>query len=330
LTLVSGELGRRATLSEVECRMLTIPFLRRTEVDVMVDPGMKLDVRSLQARTVDRIDVLVGLGAHDGATTLAARDADTGQFVRILEPTTAEPWPSIPLALSYDGSRILFRTAEPGRIQVLTYTLATSRGELVPDAGDDSEFCAAFAPDGRSVATLAGDEEQAVLCTVDLTTGSRQPLWSREGAASVDPVVTWSPDGRFIAATYLTAEDAFATVVVHSDGTPAAEFTQMEIIGGSNHSWVGDHRLIVVDGAPWEDRSIVLLDPANGAPRELVPDLPGVRLGAANGSYFYRISREGIFTTDLDGSDPQPLLIVGPDYETWFFDIAPGALTAHR
>ena len=42
------------------------------------------------------------------------------------------------------------------------------------------------------------------------------------------------------------------------------------------------------------------------------------------------VYREGIFTADLDGSDPQPFLIVGPEYEISFFDIAPGAVTAHR
>src|SRR5207248_3840963 len=100
--------------------------------------------------------------------------------------------------------------------RLLLHTMATGASELIAHVHGHHDTCAAFAPDGRTIAALARHEDQAVLCTVDLTTGSRRPLWSRAGAASADPVVTWSPDGRFIAATYLTAEDDFATIVARS------------------------------------------------------------------------------------------------------------------
>jgi hypothetical protein len=177
--------------------------------------------------------------------------------------------------------------------------------------------------DRRTVVTLAGEGDQAVLSTVDTSTGVRRRLWSRPGVASVDPAVTCAPDGGFVAATYLTPEDSFATVVVRRDGTVVAELDGFEIAGGSNRAWLHPHHLLVGEEYSGEDPwPIIVLDPATGARRALTPTRAGGILGTLHGRLLQRVNREGIFTSTLDGSDLQPLLLVGPPYDVAFFDTA--------
>ncbi len=285
----------------------------------MLGPEVTVDVGSLRVRSVDRADVLVHLRAQDGTTTLAVREAGTGRYAELPAPAVSSY--AEPLALAADGSRILFQTA--ARTRPVVHHLATGIAELLPHLERVHDRHAAFGADAGTVVTLADEGDDAVLSTVDTAGGVRRRLWSGPGTASVDPVVSCSPGGDFIAATYVTPEDSFATVVLRRDGTPAVKLEGTEISGGSNRAWLDPHHLLVVeeysDEDPWP---IIVLDPATGRQRTLAPTRAGPILGTVGGRLLHRVDGEGVFTSDLDGSDLRPLLVVGPRYEVAFFDTA--------
>ncbi|MDP9793842.1 hypothetical protein J2S43_002354 [Catenuloplanes nepalensis] len=277
-----------------------------------LDPDALLD-----RAAVERADLIALVRAHDGRSTLIARDARTGGFCGLpLGPLET------PRAVSYDGTRFLVSDLAGGRL--LLRTVGGDADTVLPSEGEQSG-AVAFSPDGTGVAMLNQAGGRALLSVVDLRSRGARTVWTGEGAAE-DLALTWSPGGRFLAATYVTPDDTSATVVVGHDGALVAGQDGMEIVGSSHRAWLDDHRLLLVDEF-WPDGvpPIVVLDPATGARERLRRTRHGAVLGAAGGRLLHLIDREGVVTETTAETDRRPFLIVGPDLSVAFLDVAPGA-----
>ncbi len=305
----------------------------------MISPGAQIDIGSLGNRPFARTDMVLRLMARDGAVQLVVRDASTRRFAGLsLRSATRPTWllPGVPdeavidlFALSPDGSRLLFGDPAVGRYRLSLHALATGVGVTLPPSPGDDANAAAFAPDGDRIAVLALDDDRATVTVLDVDGGRPRPLWATEGGTSAETVVSWSPDGGFLAVTYIDPEDADHTVVMDDAGTVVADIPQTAIAAGSRLGWTGDHDLLL-DYEFWENDDVspplVLADAATGARREVPQrDYSGV-LGALDGRVLRFVKGGRVVSTALDGSDPQPVFDVGPDYEITFFDAIPGAL----
>lgn len=128
-------------------------------------PGeTEIDVGSLQEGRPQRADMVVFLRAHEGAVRVAARDALTGQFVRLSVRRTPEAWPMpgvpddaaiAPFALAPDGNRLLVGDPHAGGNKLVSLVLAT--GAAVPLTAGVDVAVAAFCPDGRRVRVQGSD-----------------------------------------------------------------------------------------------------------------------------------------------------------------------------
>jgi hypothetical protein len=303
-----------------------------------------IDVSSLAEGRPRRADMVVHLRAHDGAVRLVARDPVTGRFVRLAvrRPLDAWPMPGVPddaairpFGLSLDGSRLLVADPHAGGYRLCSLELASGAAVPLP-AGIDADT-AAFAPDGRRVAALHQDDDSVAVTVLDTDTDTdtdaarRRVLWSAEGTVG-DPILTWSPDGRFLAVNHLDPDDSEHTVVMDDAGTLVADLPETAIVGSSWRAWTGEHDLLLVAevwGAQDGPLPIVLLDPASGDRREVRQrDESGV-LGALDGRLL-RPADNGrrIESTAFDGSDPRPVVDAGPAQAVSFFDAVPGSHTA--
>jgi dipeptidyl aminopeptidase/acylaminoacyl peptidase len=270
-----------------------------------------------------RVDVLARIRSIDGTTRLIARNSATREYAEIdITPETT------PFALAPDGSGMVVGVPEPGGASLVVRTFATGTAEALAAGPGGGDSAAAYAPDGKRIAALAEDGDEAVVTVIDLASGRRRLLWSVEGVASADPVVTWSPDGAYVAVTYVTPDDdSFATAILYADGTVVAELPGMEILGGAGRAWLGGHELLMVDEF-WDDgpAPIVVFDAATGNRREIPRTGYGPVLGTVDGRLLQLEDGEGVSSTTFDEADPRPLLPAGHGQEVLFFDALPGAL----
>jgi hypothetical protein len=205
------------------------------------------------------------------------------------------------------------------------HTFATRVNDVYASPPEQLDRCAVFAPDATMLATLAHDDELTVtLDVVSVSTRARHRLWSGDGGPSD---LTWSPDGRHLAFTYVSAnDDASVTVIVTAEGVPVSQWHGMEIVNTSSNSWIDAHQLLLAyDYADVEagDPILAIVNAATGDLQPIVTTQHGGCLGAIAGRLIHRVYREGLITTNLDGTDPQPFLAVTPYAEISFLDIAP-------
>lgn len=178
---------------------------------------------------------------------------------------------------------------------------------------------------------LTSDEETASVVVLDVDGGGVRELWSAEGGTHAGTVVSWSPDGRFLAVSYLDPDDFDHTVVVDGEGRVVADVPEMAIVGRSRLCWTNDHDL-VLNYEFWSSqdvpRPVVLADAATGERRE-IPQPQGLGLGsfgALDGRVLRLEDGRRVVSTAFDGSDPRPVLDVGPEHEITFLDAIPGVL----
>lgn len=304
----------------------------------MIIRDVRIDVGSLDDLPLVRADMVLRLVATDGAVRLVARDASTGHFAGLSMPRPPGGWRPAgvvdeavmaPFALSPDGSRLLLGDPDIGRSRLSLHTLATGAAVILPTGPGDGANAAAFAPDGKRIAVLTSDEETASVVVLDVDGGRLRELWSVEGGTHAGTVVSWSPDSRFLAVTYLDPDDSDHTVVVDGEGRGVADLPEMAIIGRSRLSWSGDHDLLLAYeywGHQDVPRPIVLADAETGEVREVAQRQRLGAFGALDGRVLRPIEGRKVVTTAFDGSDPQPVLDVGPDHHITFLDAIPGAL----
>jgi hypothetical protein len=180
---------------------------------------------------------------------------------------------------------------------------------------EDHLALAAPSPDGERVAWLAVDDDGWIACGEP--GGPGETFWRGPAGTCMENSISWSPDGRYIACTYLDVtgypqEQEEWAVVVLSAETGEVVFHEREHVMPSSGtaSWRGDAELVVVD-----DRGsrLVALDLEAGTSSTLARSR-GIPV-AISGDRLVRWRPGGgddagrsLVATDLDGGDERPLL----------------------
>ena len=236
-----------------------------------------------------------------GELTVVIRDADTGEFVRVPET------PGRLLAVSPSGDELLYLDDHDGGLCV--DELSTGRRRSLAVAVDGP---AAMSPDGGWVATIGTDG----IDLIDLAGGGRRRLATVSGSAT-ESAICWSPHGRFLAATYLTGDDEFATRVTDRCGTVVAEYDRTAILCGGNGSWAGDDELVCTG-----ETGLHAVDVRGGGRRPLHHG--HLVLAVLGGRLVERLPWENdhptrLVTASCDGTDVRPLVTIHPGTQVELF-----------
>ncbi|MFJ6216130.1 TolB family protein [Streptomyces sp. NPDC092296] len=283
-------------------------------------------------RPLGRAAFLLVPGRPDGGEMLAG--TDSGGLVRV--PGMSPESVTRPLALSRDGARVVLCTGRIDRPerQLVVRTLATGEQRVFDALADGTARYAALSPDGGRLAVLSDDasEVHASVTVTDLAGGAVRRLWLAEGEASAEGAVSWSPDGRLLAVTYLADGEFAATAILEvADGRQLAFYDELLTLGSANGSWSDDRELVLVEEDPEEDvPPLFVRDVLSGGTvrHDWNSEQRGGVLAVWDGRLVHDKPGVGLCTTAFDGSDPRPLLRIDTTgWGIWFFDLAPGALT---
>ncbi len=245
-----------------------------------------------------------------GELTVVARDAHSGDFVRV---PAMDPAARL-LALAPSGRELLYLT---GRLCL--HDLSTGRQRWLPA---EQDRVAALSPDSGRVATLAvAADGSAAVEVVEVGAGRRRRLRTAAGSCGAESAICWSPDGRLIAASYLTDDDEPATLVTDAAGTLVAHYTATAILAGSNGTWAADGELV------GEDATGPVLIEVHGDGRRRLPS-DHLVLAVRGGRLVQQLpwADDGplrLVTANLDGTDRQPLLTVRPGTHVELFGCIP-------
>ncbi|MFI9848398.1 hypothetical protein ACIHFD_66115 [Nonomuraea sp. NPDC051941] len=260
-------------------------------------------------------------------------DADSDEFVTV--PGLPAHLSRNTVSLSSDGTRLVFLSRQDdgaGPTRVVLHELATgARQEFV----SDGFVRAALSPDGSRIAVLAdlsngpgipgvGDEIAGIVL-IETATDARQPLWSAEGYWQED-AISWSPDGRLLAATYLTLDDIITTVVLDLSGKVIGVHEDRVALPGAHSVWTSDRELIVYP-EPDDESPLIAIDVPTGSERRFTRRNFSAYLAITGG----RVVRPGssperVVTTDLNDTDERPFLTFRPAVSIEAIDIVPSAV----
>jgi hypothetical protein len=170
-----------------------------------------------------------------------------------------------------------------------------------------------------------GDEEtgRCHLDVVDLTTYTSRRLWSADGGANVHLAgVGWSPDGQYLAVSYvMREEDVFAVAVVTVDGALVAHYHGVEPIADTNGIWVSDREIgYCPEYCEESGTPLFIANVEDGSSRRFdrLQAPSGGCVGTINGRLLeLSPTRDGrghrrIDSCAYDGSDRQPFITLAP------------------
>ncbi len=197
-----------------------------------------------------RMSALVIASAFLHRQPAAGRDGRRdGAFVR-LAGVPAMPSPSV-CDLSRDGRKILFNSSvetastQPKMRRLNLPTRQPDWLDLRPFVPRDT--MAALSPDASKVAVLSSADERARVDVIDVASRTGVRLWTADEVcwSSWESGISWSPDGRLIAATLQwfdhedTYDDQDAVVVLSTaDGSVQYRYDFHGQLGGSmTGSW---------------------------------------------------------------------------------------------
>jgi hypothetical protein len=267
--------------------------------------------------------------------SVVVQDADSGDFVEV--PGLPTDPHTRPLALSPAGDRLLLLAPHEGRRfgGLCLHTLATGEQRWFSAQADGQDWLAGISPDGRTIATLTTDvrpDQSAAINVIDVASGRRRRLTSLlpDSGYSLESRVCWSPDGQLVAVTYLApkfgeAEDEdLATIVVDTDGAVLAHHQFMGILNSSS-SWAADRELVCY--VLYDEEGLYLLDVQHNTKRLISHDYS--IWGVLDGRLVRKLpwnpgEPTRLVTTNLDGTDQQPLLAIQPHTSIELFGCAPG------
>jgi hypothetical protein len=295
-----------------------------------------LDFDMLVERRLDRAEMLLRIAARDRVAA-AVLDAATGELV--LVPNQPTGWGSIPVALSPDGRTVLYRAdnERTGARSLCVITLATGERRWFETSGDDFDVTAATSPDGRNIATITAvigpghsdsEDNRVAVDLIQLLPEERRRLWSTPGQSG-DSSIHWSPDSRLVAASYITPDEEYTTVVIDIDARTTRRYPGAQLPFASNGTWLGDREFVyfTFDGVvtahlDYGKHPLPPLGGPGGVPMAFTPGRIIRAAPAAPDS-----SSADVITTTIDGSDPQTIIAVRPAHHITLIDIAPSAAT---
>jgi hypothetical protein len=239
-----------------------------------------------------------------------------------------------------DGSRLVLAkdsARSRGGICFLTFEDGEQRWLDTPEYRSDQD--AMLSPDGTMIATLTGSEEEdpghAVIGLLDPATGRRRDLWQAVGSASWESGLCWSPDGRLIAATYMTwddeyDDDALSTVIIDAhDGTVrAGPIMRSFLLGNAHAAWLGDSRLAL--RREYVDIDQMYVVDARTSQVTAGPEFIGHPWGIANGRIVYQVNEverwdpeaSTFYTTNLHNAERETLFAIHPKADIQGFHLA--------
>jgi WD40 repeat protein len=274
-------------------------------------------------RRIDQAAMLIVL--HVGGPMPIVQDAATGEFVvAAWRPTRSD---DRPLALAPDGRSLLILADYNQRRYggLCIHSLATDQQRWFDMEADIRVVRAAFSPDGGQIATIDIDiaSDTVFVDVLDVTGKQRRRLWSTSGGWSSETRISFSPDGRFVAATYLQPDNTVASVVIDTSGESVRQHNYMGLPVASNGAWLSDGRVVLLNERDMqlvavsvvEESSEVLCAPDRG-PLAIAADRI-LRIGPWTGSEFVTL-----VTTDLHDTDEQTFLTIRPPTHIDYADIA--------
>ncbi len=289
-----------------------------------MSPVPDLTIDALTARPVRRASLLLALRPGP-EIAVVLRDADDGSFVQV-PGLPADPQARL-LGLAPAGDRLILLAEHEGRRfgGLCLHTLATGEQRWLSAHVDGQDWLAALSPDGRTMATLAtaDSEDIAFVNVVDIASGQRRRLATVPGGYAAESAVSWSPDSRLIAATYLTHQEEDATLVIEANGAPVGHFSDAAMLSGSNGTWITAESLACLNSAC----ELTAIDVRRGARRPLAAASPPPL--AIVGDRFVQQLPEPpddaihFVTLDLDGGDQRPYLTIRPACHLETFGHAP-------
>jgi hypothetical protein len=297
----------------------------------VADP-LNLNFGGLVEQRLERARMILGLVDESGFAPVVL-DAASGEFV--LVPNRPRGPGTAPLALAPDGRTVLLRARreDPGYSGLCQITLATGQRRWFEADSGAIDRRAAMSPDGRTIATVTTDidpihpdDPDAGIATVDLidvATGQRHRHWSTPGGWSQESNVSWSPNGQLVAASYLTMDDQFATIVIDIQTGPLRHYDRTFILSSSNGVWLNDRELTYIN----DDFDLVADHLDNGA--RILTTKAGARAVAVVNEQIIWLAplpqdaeSADLLTTDLDKANPRTLVTVRPPRMIVTFDIA--------
>lgn len=298
---------------------------------MVVRPPWELTTAEVRERVIRRARLLLVVGHGRGRRTVVL-DADTGGFVGI--PGRPRGPETEALSLSPDGTHVVFRAGSRWRSarRLVVHTLATGEQRTFDARADGLDRQAVLSPDGFSLATLGDLDDDVLVSTLDIRTGTRRRLWSTEGMSILSGWLGWSPDGRRLAVTYDTHDADGRTVVIDArDGRLVSRHEGMMALPGANGGWLGpDELLLTPDEFDTDTPPVFLARPDTGGVDRYDPELAWLdRLAAVDGRVIQRenidpdVAGVRLVSTELDGTDPRPFLTIGPGPGLVLFDHAP-------
>ncbi|GAA3597805.1 hypothetical protein GCM10022419_096430 [Nonomuraea rosea] len=296
---------------------------------MVVDRSWEIAFDALASRPVRAARMVLAAQGLDRNAVIVL-DADSDAFVTV--PGLPAHLSRETVSLSTDGTVLVFLTPQDdgaGPMRVVLHTLATgARREF---ASDDF-MRAALAPDGALLAVLAdlsngpgipgvGDESAGV-ALIETATGARRTLWSAEGYWE-ESSISWSPDGRLLAATYLTTDDVLTTVVLDLSGKELGSYAERVALPGPHSVWASGRELIVYP-EPDDEGPLIAIDVPTGGERRFTRQGFEAYLAVSGGRVVRPSSSPGRFvTTDLNDGDERPFLTVSPAVAIDALDIVP-------
>jgi len=295
-------------------------------------------IETLTERPVQRAGLLLGFIQATGPVTIVL-DLATDEFVRV--PGLPQEPRSEALCIARDGSQIVVLSPNWGAGGALClHTLATGHQTWYPNLPGEQTHASALAPDGSQIVTLSttrddvddtDDEDDeyededfsaSVVNLIDLTTGQTQRLWWNAGGWSQESAISWSPDGKFVAATFLDMAEEFVSVVIDvAAGIEIARFDRALIPRGTNGAWQSARELIYTD----DDYRIRVANIETGADtiraQVLTPPIAVIGERYVQQSSTLPPGTGGLVSTRFDG-EPNPFITIYSEAIVIIFDIA--------